>query len=65
MTDVLPETRPAVRPLRLPAKSAVFRVVVEAKVGEMARRLEAIYDTRPETGPQLLSWRRLRGNESS
>ncbi len=29
----------------------------------MPARIEAIYDTRPLAGPQLLSWRRLRGSE--
>ena len=47
----------------LPAKPSVFRVVSEAQVGNLTRRLEAIYDTRPLAGPQLLSWRRLRGSE--
>jgi type II secretory pathway component PulK len=47
----------------LPAKPSVFRVVAEASVGNLTRRLEAIYDTRPLEGPQLLSWRRLRGSE--
>lgn len=46
----------------LPAKPSVFRVVSEARVGNLTRRLEAIYDTRPLAGPQLLSWRRLRGS---
>jgi len=35
--------------------------VAEARVGNLTRRMEAIYDTRPTAGPQLLSWRRLRG----
>ncbi len=48
----------------LPAKPSVFRVVAEAQVGNLTRRMEAIYDTRPIAGPQLLSWRRLRGPES-
>lgn len=47
----------------LPAKPSVFRVVAEAQVGNLTRRLEAIYDTRPMAGPQLLSWRRLRGSD--
>ena len=47
----------------LPAKPSVFRVVAEAQVGRLTRRIEAIYDTRPKAGPQLLSWRRLRGPE--
>jgi hypothetical protein len=46
---------------QVPAKPRVFRMVAEAHVGNMTRRLEAIYDMRPLTGPQLLSWRRLRG----
>jgi len=46
-------------PVELPAKPEVFRVVATATVGEITRRLEAIFDTRPKTGPQLLSWRRL------
>ncbi len=50
-------------PLELPAKPSVFRVTATASVGAIDRRFEAIYDTRPETGPQLLSWRRLRGND--
>ncbi len=45
----------------LPAKPTVFRVVATAQVGELTRRFEAIYDTRPNPGPLLLSWRRLRG----
>lgn len=45
----------------LPAEVSVFRVVAEAKVGNLTRRIEAIYDTRSFTGPQVLSWRRLRG----
>ncbi len=48
-------------PVELPAKPEVFRVVATATVGDITRRLEAIFDTRPKTGPQLLSWRRLRG----
>jgi type II secretory pathway component PulK len=44
-----------------PAKARVFRMVSEARVGNMTRTWEAIYDMRPLTGPQLLSWRRLRG----
>jgi len=47
----------------LPAIPSVFRVVAEAQVGNLTRRIEAIYDTRPTEGPQLLSWRRLRGPE--
>lgn len=47
----------------LPAPVAVFRVVAEARVGNLTRRMEAIYDTRPLDAPQLLSWRRLRGAE--
>jgi type II secretory pathway component PulK len=45
----------------LPAEVSVFRVVAEARVGNLTRRIEAIYDTRSFAGPQLLSWRRLRG----
>ena len=45
----------------LPARPSVFRVVVTARIGELTRRLEAIYDTRTSPTPQLLSWRRLRG----
>lgn len=44
----------------LPAPVAVFRIVAEAQVGNLTRRIEAVYDTRPASGPQLLSWRRLR-----
>jgi len=47
----------------LPAQPTVFRVVATAQVRDITRRFEAIYDTRPVTGPQLLSWRRLRGND--
>ena len=47
----------------LPAKPEVFRVTVTATVGTIDRRFEAIYDTRPNPGPQLLSWRRLRGQD--
>jgi len=45
----------------LPAEVSVFRVVAEATVDDLTRRIEAIYDTRSLSGPQLLSWRRLRG----
>ncbi|MFP6654575.1 MAG: hypothetical protein VCB25_03035 [Myxococcota bacterium] len=45
----------------LPAQASVFRVVAEATVDNLTRRIEAIYDTRSITGPQLLSWRHLRG----
>ncbi|MBJ20790.1 MAG: hypothetical protein GY910_03005 [bacterium] len=45
----------------LPAQPLVFRVVATAEVGDIVRRIEAIYDTRPNSEPQLLSWRRLRG----
>ncbi len=48
---------------RLPAQPIVFRAVAEARVGNITRRFEAIYDTRPLDRPQLLSWRRLRGPE--
>lgn len=47
----------------LPTRPSVFRIVAEARVGNLTRRIEAIYDTRPIAGPQLLSWRRLRGPE--
>jgi type II secretory pathway component PulK len=47
----------------LPAQPIVFRAVAEARVGNITRRLEAVYDTRPLERPQLLSWRRLRGTE--
>jgi len=47
----------------LPAEASVFRVVAEAKVGKLTRRIEAIYDTRSRSGPLLLSWRRLRGRQ--
>lgn len=47
----------------LPAEVRVFRVVAEAKVGKVIRRMETVIDTRAASGPQLLSWRRLRGNE--
>lgn len=45
----------------LPAQARVFRVVAEARVGNLTRSLEAIFDTRSLKGPQLLSFRRLRG----
>lgn len=45
----------------LPARPTVFRVVASGRVGNVTRRFEAVYDTRPVEGPQLLSWRRLRG----
>jgi general secretion pathway protein K len=45
----------------LPASPSVFRVVAEARVGALVRRMEAIVDARSPDGPQLLSWRRLRG----
>ncbi len=54
--SVYPETA-------LPAPVEVFRVVSEARVDGLVRRLEAVYDTRPSSGPQLLSWRRLRGSQ--
>lgn len=47
----------------LPAEPSVFRVVAEAQVGSLTRRIEAIYDTRQPERPELLSWRRLRGSE--
>lgn len=47
----------------LPATARVFRVVAEARVGALTRRMEAIVDTRSLEEPQLLSWRRLRGAE--
>ena len=47
----------------LPSPVAVFRVVAEARVRNLTRRMEAIYDTRTRGGPQLLSWRRLRGTD--
>ncbi|MAG34438.1 MAG: hypothetical protein CL908_26505 [Deltaproteobacteria bacterium] len=47
----------------LPAEALVFRVVAEATVGNVTRTMEAVIDTRPTEGPQLLSWRRLRGGE--
>lgn len=47
----------------LPASVRVFRVVAEARVGAITRRMEAVIDTRSLEGPQLLSWRRLRGAE--
>lgn len=50
-------------PAELPAKPTVFRVLATAQVGGILRRFEAIFDTRPTPGPQLLSWRRLRGVE--
>jgi len=45
----------------LPTPVSVFRVVAEARVRNLSRRMEAIYDTRTAGRPQLLSWRRLRG----
>lgn len=50
-------------PVEIPAKPAVFRVVAEARAGNLVRRLEAIIDTRSSEGPLLLSWRRLRGTD--
>lgn len=50
-------------PVVLPAKPTVFRVVAEARAGNLVRRLEAIIDTRSSEGPLLLSWRRLRGTD--
>lgn len=50
-------------PVVLPAKPKVFRVVAEARAGNLVRRLEAIIDTRSSEGPLLLSWRRLRGTD--
>jgi len=50
-------------PIELPAKPTVFRVVAEARVDNLVRRLEAVIDTRSEEGPLLLSWRRLRGSD--
>ena len=51
-------------PVEIPAKPRVFRVVAEARVGNLVRRHEAIVDTRSAEGPLLLSWRRLRGSDS-
>lgn len=48
-------------PIELPARATVFRVVSEARVDSLVRRMEAIVDTRSSEGPLLLSWRRLRG----
>ncbi len=48
----------------LPARTKVFRVVAEARIGNVTRSLEAIFDTRSLKGPQLLSFRRLRGPQS-
>lgn len=48
-------------PVEVPAKPTVFRVVAEARAGNLVRRHEAIIDTRSSEGPLLLSWRRLRG----
>ena len=50
-------------PIELPAKPTVFRVVAEARVDNLVRRIEAIIDTRSAEGPLLLSWRRLRGTD--
>ena len=50
-------------PVEIPAKPKVFRVVAEARAGNLVRRLEAIIDTRSSEGPLLLSWRRLRGTD--
>ena len=50
-------------PIELPAKPSVFRVVAEARVDNLVRRIEAIIDTRSAEGPLLLSWRRLRGTD--
>lgn len=52
-------------PIELPSKPAVFRVVAEAQVANLVRRMEAIIDTRSADGPLLLSWRRLRGTDES
>ena len=46
----------------LPLPVSVFRVEARARVGGVERGLEAIFDTRPTTGPQMLSFRRLRGS---
>ncbi len=51
-------------PVEIPAKPRVFRVVTEARVGNLVRRQEAIIDTRSTEGPLLLSWRRLRGGDT-
>lgn len=51
-------------PVEIPAKPRVFRVVAEARVGNLVRLHEAIIDTRSAEGPLLLSWRRLRGTDS-
>jgi len=48
-------------PIELPAETSVFRVVAEAQVDQLVRRIEAVIDTRAAEGPLLLSWRRLRG----
>jgi len=50
-------------PVVLPAEPRVFRVVAEARVDHLVRRLEAVIDTRAAEGPLLLSWRRLRGTD--
>ncbi|MFO0687705.1 MAG: type II secretion system protein GspK [Myxococcota bacterium] len=54
---------PIFPPVELPAKPTVFRVIAEARVDNLVRRIEAVIDTRAAEGPLLLSWRRLRGTE--
>jgi type II secretory pathway component PulK len=49
--------------LVLPLPVSVFKVVSEVRVGTLRRRLEAVIDTRRTSGPQMLSFRRLRGTE--
>lgn len=50
-------------PIEIPAQAVVFRVVAEAQVDGLVRRMEAVIDTRSSEGPLLLSWRRLRGTD--
>ena len=42
---------------QLQASSKVFRVVAEARVGEISRSLEAVIDRTNPAQPQVLTWR--------
>ncbi|MCS5634900.1 MAG: general secretion pathway protein GspK [Myxococcota bacterium] len=46
-------------PVELPQKATVFRVMAEATVEEVVRRIEAVIDISDREHPQLLSWRLL------
>jgi len=46
-------------PVELPQEATVFRVISEAQVENVVRRVEAVVDISNRESPQLLSWRLL------